>query len=68
MMGELAELEAELFELRRATVRRFADAVARIRACALAGEPVPSEVEAEFQDARELIEAWEAVTPNDGGW
>jgi hypothetical protein len=80
MSEDLAALEVEMAEQRRATVRRFAQAITAIKAAdarlaAVTGSCWDASLvddykaaEAEFHEAREQIEAWEAFTPNHGDW
>jgi hypothetical protein len=72
MTEDLAARTAEMFEQRRATVRRFAAAAAACRSAALAGMTETDVsyrlLAAEFEAAREQVEAWEAFTPNHGDW
>jgi hypothetical protein len=80
MSDVLAQLEAEMAEQRRATVKRFAQAIAAVKAAdarlaAVTGSCWDASLvngykaaEAEFHDAREQVEAWEAFTPNHGDW
>lgn len=69
-----------MFQQRRQTVQRFARAIAVMKAAdqRLAAVTGPcwdaslvdayKAAEAEFADARDQIEAWEAFTPNHGDW
>jgi hypothetical protein len=67
----LTALDQEMLEQRSAAVRRFNAAVARCRQLAFADLTQTDDyaaAAAEFEDARQQLEAWEAFTPNHGDW
>jgi hypothetical protein len=67
----LAALDLEMHQQRQTAVRRFNTAVAACRRLAFAGLEATDEYAAavaEFEDAREQLEAWERFTPNHGDW